>query len=107
MIEERRESERVRANIPVRWEGVLVSREGTAVDVSMSGCFILTDDAAQPKELIRLEMQLPTGRHLFVWGEVVYTTEEMGFALRFTGLEETELKMLELMIEYARGQTVE
>lgn len=107
MIEERRASERVRADIPVRWEGVLASREGTAVDISTSGCFILTEDAVQPKELIRLEMQLPTGRQLFLWGEVVYTTEEMGFALRFTGIEETEMKMLEFLIEYARGRTVE
>lgn len=107
MIEERRESERVRADIPVRWEGVLVSREGTAVDISTSGCFILTDEAVQPKELIRLEMQTPTGRQLCLWGEVVYTNEEMGFALRFTGVEETEMKMLELLIEYARGRTVE
>lgn len=100
---ERRENERVRADLEARWEGVLARRDGRVVDISASGCFILTADEVRVEELIRLEIQLPTGRRIYLWGEVVYRVEEMGFALRFTGSEETELQMLGVLIDYARA----
>ena len=104
MIEERRASERVRANLPARWEGVLSSRDGQVTDLSQTGCFVVTRTDVQPKELIRLEIELETGRRLYLWGEVVYTIEEIGFALRFTGTEETELRMLDALIEFVRAR---
>ena len=104
MIEERRANERVRANLPARWEGVLASREGQVTDLSQTGCFVVTKADVQPKELIRLEVEMETGRRLYLWGEVVYIVEEIGFALRFTGTEETELRMLAALIEFVRAQ---
>lgn len=104
MTRERRETERVRADLEAHWEGVLARRDGTVVDISSSGCFILTADDVKPEELIRLEIRLPTGRWIYLWGEVVYKIEEMGFALRFTGSDETELQMLGILIDYARGK---
>lgn len=107
MIEERRTSERVKANLPARWEGVLTSREGMVADLSTTGCFVVTRADVQPKELIRLEVETETGRRLYLWGEVVYQMEEIGFALRFTGTEETELRMLEALIEFIRSRDEE
>jgi len=103
MFEERRESERVRTNLPVRWEGAFNSSAGTVVDISTTGCFILSDASAQQRELIRLEFELPTGRLIYAWGEVVYRFDEVGFALRFTGVDPTESLMLEAIIEFARS----
>lgn len=103
ITKERRENERVRADLEAHWEGVLARRDGRVVDISASGCFILTDDEVRVEELIRLEIRLPTGRRIYLWGEVVYKVEEMGFALRFTGSDETELRMLGVLIDYARG----
>jgi hypothetical protein len=103
ITKERREKERVRADLEAHWEGVLTRRDGRVVDISASGCFILTDDDVRVEELIRLEIYLPTGRRIYLWGEVVYKVEEMGFALRFTGSDETELQMLSVLIDYARG----
>ena len=100
--DERRKSERVRTQLDARWEGVLTRRNGTIVDISTSGCFILTSDDVQPKELIRLEIEMPTGRDIYLWGEVVYQVHEMGFAVRFTGTSETEHKMLDMLLEYIR-----
>jgi hypothetical protein len=77
---ERRRFERVKVNIKVRWEGVLEQKEGTIVDLSIGGCFILTAHLVETGELIRLEME----NSLVVWGEVIYQIEEMGFALKFT-----------------------
>lgn len=106
-MSERRKSERVRVTLDARWEGVLTRREGTIVDISRSGCFMLTSDAVTPGELISLEIQMPTGRWIFIWAEVVYSIPEMGFALRFTGsADENEETMLEMLIAYASGKEI-
>ena len=76
---ERRIAERVKVNIKVRWEGVLEQKEGTIVDLSIGGCFILTAHLVETGELIRLEME----NSLVLWGEVIYQIQEMGFAVRF------------------------
>ena len=54
-------------------------KEGTIVDLSINGCFILTAHLVETGELIRLEME----NSLVLWGEVIYQVEEMGFGLRF------------------------
>ena len=100
---EKREAERVQVSLDARWEGVLAQCGGTVVDLSRTGCFILTSDLAAQEELIRLEVELPTGGVIYLWGEVVYKISEMGFGIRFTGVAEAERAMLELLIEYARG----
>jgi hypothetical protein len=107
MGKERREAERVRTNLPVHWEGAFASRQGTVIDISTGGCFILSDDEAiQRGELLRLEVQLPTGRTLYAWGEVVYQFPEIGFALRFINFEQTARRMLEILIDFARTNGV-
>lgn len=106
-MSERRRAERVHVNLDARWEGVLARREGSIVDISSTGCFMLTTDAVTPGELIRLEIQLPTGRWIYLWAEVVYSVPEIGFGLRFTGsIDETEQIMLELLINYVSGKQI-
>ena len=92
---ERRRAERVRVNIKVRWEGVLEQKEGTLVDLSSNGCFILTAHLVQTGELIRLEME----NSLVVWGEVIYQIEEMGFALRFNAATGEEAQQIARLIQ--------
>jgi hypothetical protein len=83
-----------------RWEGVLAQCEGNIVDLSKTGCFVLSAARVKTKELIRVEIQLPTEGWLYLWGEVVYRIEEMGFALRFTGVSDMEQAMLDLLLEF-------
>jgi len=84
---ERRRFERVRVDLKVQWEGVLEQKQGTLVDLSVGGCFILTSHLVETRELIRLEIEAA----LTIWGEVIYQIEEMGFALRFNaGLDEQQ-----------------
>jgi hypothetical protein len=107
MMSERRKTERVQVKIEARWEGVLARREGTIVDISFTGCFMLTGDAGVPGELIGLEIQMPTGRWIYLWAEVVYSIPEMGFALRFTGsADETEEIMLDMLINYVSSEQI-
>ena len=105
MAADRRQSERVYVRLNARWEGVLARCEGNIVDLSSTGCFVLTADLVKPKELIRVEIQLPTEGWLYLWGEVVYRIEEMGFALRFTGVSDMEQGMLDLLLEFMREET--
>jgi hypothetical protein len=98
-ISDRREARRFQVKLNARWEGVLAQRTGTIVDISSTGCFLLTSDDVTPKELIRIEIQMPTERWICLWAEVVYQISEMGFALRFTGSTETEQTMLELLLD--------
>jgi PilZ domain len=104
---ERRSTERVSVALNAHWEGVLVQCSGTVIDLSISGCFILTPDQVQTKELIRIEIEKPTGGRLYLWGEVVYQVSEMGFALHFTGTTEREEAMLKLLIDYVRDERLE
>lgn len=98
-VSDRRAAERFQVSLEARWEGVLSQRAGTVVDISATGCFLLTRDEVAPKELIRIEIQLPTGRWIYLWAEVVYKIPEMGFALHFTGSTETEQTMLNLLLD--------
>ncbi|HYG11330.1 MAG TPA: PilZ domain-containing protein [Pyrinomonadaceae bacterium] len=102
---DRRQSERVYVQLNARWEGVWARCEGHIVDLSATGCFVLTADRVKPKELIRVEIELPTEGWLYLWGEVVYRIEEMGFALRFTGVSDMEQAMLDLLLEFMREET--
>ena len=107
VVDERRRAERVHTDLDARWEGVLAASRGSVVDLSCSGCFVLTNDDVQPRELIRLEIKMPTGRDIYLWGEVVYQIAEMGFALRFTGSDETEHRMLAACLDYLRESKAE
>ncbi len=98
-ISDRREARRFQVKLNARWEGVLAQRTGTIVDISSTGCFLLTSDEVTPKELIRIEIQMPTERWIYLWAEVVYQISEMGFALRFTGSTATEQTMLNLLLD--------
>jgi hypothetical protein len=84
MQNERRRAPRVNVNLPARWEGVLTQQEASVTSLSKSGCFLLTGGEVEPKELIRLEIQMPDGEYIYFWGEVVDAANEIGFALRFT-----------------------
>ena len=98
-MDERRKADRVKVTLAVTWEGLMVILKGEIVDLSMTGCFILTDDKVTLGELVRLEIQQPVSGHLYLWAEVVYQMSEIGFGVRFTGGDEQEMKRLELLVK--------
>lgn len=98
-MKERRRDDRVKVDLEASWEGALSQLRGSIVDLSTSGCFILTDDQVRVGELIRVIIHPPRLGELYVWGEVVYQIAEMGFAVRFTGADEADMKQLELIVK--------
>jgi hypothetical protein len=100
---ERRGAARVRSELSAHWEGASSSRSGTVADLSVTGCFILTEDSVDVKELIRVEITQPNGRPISMWGEVVYKAPEIGFGMRFTGNTEDDEKCIQLLVSELLG----
>lgn len=90
MKNERRGAPRIKVNIPVRWEGVLTQQTAMITSLSETGCFVLTGGKVEPKELIRLEIELPNQPAVYFWSEVVEEAYEIGFAVRFTACDEDD-----------------
>lgn len=96
---ERREVPRYKVNLPVRWEGRRAARDGTITDISIGGCFVLTDDLIDRGDPVKLDLLLPAGV-LTLWGQIIYTAEEIGFGVRFSHSNpEAERRKLELLIK--------
>jgi len=84
----------VDVNLPVRWEGVLAQKSATVTSLSENGCFIITGGKVEPKELIRLEIELPGAEPLYFWSEVVEEAYDIGFAARFTSASDEDKERL-------------
>lgn len=96
-MQERRAAERVRINLRTRWETLLTQGRGAVCDLSSTGCFVLSGGLVNAGNLVRLDIFFPD-RMASLWGEVVYSVAEMGFAIRFTFANEAEQQALGLLI---------
>jgi hypothetical protein len=96
-MQERRTAERVRLNLNARWEGLMTQGRGAVSDLSLTGCFVLSGGQVTTGELIRLQIDFP-GEIGTVWGQVVYSVREIGFALRFGFGGEDEQRALDRLI---------
>jgi hypothetical protein len=90
MEDERRKARRVDVDLPTTWEGVLQRVDATVSSLSLNGCFVLSGGRVEPNELLLLEIHLPEDRPVYVWVEVTDHAYEIGFAARFTSLEDDE-----------------
>ena len=97
-MEERRRATRVHVNFRVWWQGSWARRDGGLADLSIGGCFILTEVLVKEGETVKLEIKLPKGA-LHLSGEVVYRVEDIGFALRFTDASDIDRKQLQWLIK--------
>jgi hypothetical protein len=104
MGNERRRAPRAKVNLPARWEGVLTQQDATVTSLSKNGCFMLTGGAVEPKELIRLEIELPEGEPIYFWAEVVEAADEIGFAARFTSMtDDDEARLNSLIMKFTEN----
>jgi PilZ domain len=93
-MHERRKAPRVKVNLSAYWEGAAMRHEGAVTSLSKSGCFILTGGKVEPKELVRIEIDISNVFPLVLWGEVVEAAYEIGFAVRFNPIQDEEHKRL-------------
>jgi hypothetical protein len=95
---ERRRSNRIRATFDVRLDANKGRYRGTVSDISKNGCFILSGADLEIGELLRVEINLRFGGWVSIWGEVVNSTTEIGFAVRFTDSLDIDLVELEKLV---------
>lgn len=82
---ERRESPRYKVSLRARWGGgEWAGREGTVTNLSADGCFVMTEGAVAEGELVQIQVELPGGEPLPLWGSVIHRVEGRGFAVRFS-----------------------
>ena len=97
-MQERRAAERLRIDLNARWEALRTEGRGAVCDLSSRGCFVLTSAEVKSGELIRLEVNFPE-EIVTLWGQVVYSVAEIGFALRFSFAAESDKDTLNRSIE--------
>ena len=96
-MQERRAAPRFRVDLHVRWETLKSQGTGEVSDLSASGCFVLTGGTALAGDLVRL--QIISQQHIAqIWGHVIYTIAEMGFALHFAHDDKAGNKDLEHLL---------
>ena len=109
-MRERRGASRISTDLTARWDGEAPPHEGRVIDLSASGCFILTAGQVPSRTLsrvnqlpsnqaLRLEVQLSPDEPLGLRAEVVYTVERVGFAARFVDLTPRQEQTLRAYIE--------
>jgi hypothetical protein len=97
-MQERREAERRRVDFSASWEALRTQGRGAVCDLSALGCFVLTGAEVGKGELIRLEIHSQE-ETVSLWGQVVYSIAEMGFALRFVFRSEADQNAVKKLIE--------
>jgi len=103
MGEERRAEERIPLFLELRWQSLSGKHTARISDISLGGCYVETMGQVTMGDLIRFEVQLPTGRWMPLIGEVVYHLPGMGFGLRFRTLTESQKQMIASLIDYVKG----
>lgn len=102
MGDERRNEERVPLVLDMRWDSLSGKRAARISDMSLSGCYIESLGQVVVGELIRFEVQLPTGRWMPLVGEVVYHLPSMGFGVRFRTLTEAQKEVVASLLDYVK-----
>jgi PilZ domain len=82
---------------------ILGAHAARSRDLSMGGCYIETVAHVTVGQFLLFELKLPSGRWLSLRGEVIYHRRNHGFGVGFVDLPEETQRMLEHLIDYARG----
>lgn len=96
---ELRKAERVRLYLDTLWSVGLETHKGTIRNLSMSGCFISTDDPVNLRDLVEVDVNAPAILRMTVRGAVVHRINGRGFAIRFGEMKVTEQRLLTLLLK--------
>ena len=96
---ERRNYERFSVNIEIDWEGLVGRKKGIISDLSREGCFVLSSGEVEDGESLKLFLPLSDGMKVQFWGEVVNHVFEIGFAVRFIEISESQRNFINNFVE--------
>ena len=96
---ELRKAERVRLYLDTQWIVGLETHKGIIRNISMSGCFVSTDDPVNLRDLVEVDVNAPAILRMTVRGAVVHRINGKGFAIRFGEMNVTEQRLLTLLLK--------
>ena len=97
MFQERRAHPRVPILLPARCP-TLGQYSLETYDVSLGGCYIESPGELAIGQMVPLELQLPKGDWMPVYTQVVHHSPYIGLGLRFLGLNQTSMDLLDSVI---------
>lgn len=92
--DERRSEERIRLAVEIDWDALAGPRKGTISDLSKTGCFILASGFYSEGEAVSVRLPLTDGSTFEFMGQIVNHVPDLGFALRFIDLTDTQKDFL-------------
>ena len=97
--EDRRSARRFAVSIDVEWENHYGRRAGTLSDISEQGCFVLTEVDVTDGELVKMFIPLTDGMKVEFLGQVANFVYEIGFAVHFLSLSDSQKEFLTNFVE--------
>jgi hypothetical protein len=86
---DRRVDHRVKVNFRLHWvRGESDEVEGEVSDLSVSGCFVESEEEVREGNLVKLRFDIPEHGELVIWGNVVFRVRRTGFGVRFSAFSQ-------------------
>lgn len=101
---ERRSVRRHDVTIDITWDGKSGEEKGVLADISERGCFVLGSGDVEDGDVISIYVPMPNGLRVQFSGEIVNHVLEIGFGLRFLGLNSAQEELLQQLIDSAIGE---
>ena len=96
---DRRRHDRHTVAIEIEWENAKGKRSGTINDLSMSGCFLLSGGEVEDGEAVRVYFTTTDGKKFVILGDIINHVFEVGFAVRFIDLTDSQIVFLHRLME--------
>ena len=96
---ELRKAERVRLHLDTLWNVGMEMHKGIIRNISMSGCFVSTNDPVNLRDLVEVDVNAPAILRMTVRGAVVHRLNGKGFAIRFGEMNVTDQRLLTLLLK--------
>lgn len=97
--DDRRRSKRYPLSLDVEWENYHGRRPGTLSDISEDGCFVLSEVDVSDGELVKVFIPMTGGMKVEFMGQVANFVYEIGFAVNFVSLTETQREFLRSFVD--------
>ena len=97
-VSERRRQKRYSARISVDWENPKGRRPASVSDINNEGCFLLSSGIVSDGQIVKVYFPLSNGKKAQFWGKIVNHVFDIGFALRFVTVTETQESLLTRLI---------
>ncbi len=99
---DRRTSERYKVTIDIDWESESGRQPGTLSDISVNGCFVLSNGNVNDGETIKLFFPIGEDMLYDVSGVVENHVPDIGFALKFNNLTTVQQALITKIVDRSK-----